>query len=106
MHITTMYIGLDVDVEDKKAVDIHLPCSEFFNICRSFSDFEDENVFSLNIKHIKVYDLPDFVYEENETRPLKPKIKKRKRSKEADSQKKSRPGPQTDAEEPAAPAEQ
>ncbi|KAL6942946.1 polynucleotide adenylyltransferase [Hanseniaspora osmophila] len=106
LHITTMYIGLDVDVEDKKAVDIHLPCSEFFNICRSFSDFEDENVFSLNIKHIKVYDLPDFVYEENETRPLKPKIKKRKRSKEADSQKKSRPGPQTDAEEPAAPAEQ
>lgn len=80
VHITTMYIGLDVAVDDKKQIDIHVPCSDFFNLCRSFSEYEDTETFSLIIKYVKLYDLPDHVYDENETRPVK-QSKKRKHDK-------------------------
>ncbi|CCH62023.1 hypothetical protein TBLA_0G00760 [Henningerozyma blattae CBS 6284] len=83
-HITTMYIGLDVNVESKKEkIDIHVPCNEFFNICRNFSEeFQNSEVFSLIIKYLKLYDLPNEVYDEGETRPVKKKSKRKKHEKE------------------------
>ncbi|SCW04459.1 LAFE_0H14004g1_1 [Lachancea fermentati] len=80
VHITTLYIGLDVEVEGKRQVDIHVPCSDFFNLCRSFSEYDDPETYSLIIKYVKVYDLPEAVYEEGEVRPIK-QSKKRKQEK-------------------------
>jgi len=78
LHITTLYIGLDITVsnEDKK-FDIHVPCNEFFNICRGFPEYSDDSIFAISIKHVKLYDLPSFVYSEDEKRPIK-SSKKRK----------------------------
>lgn len=80
VYITTMYIGLDVNVEDKKEkIDIHVPCNEFFNLCRNFSEeYQDSNTYSLVIKYVKQYDLPSDVYEEGEARPVKKKSKRKK----------------------------
>lgn len=85
VYITTMYIGLDVNVEDKKdKIDIHVPCNEFFNLCRNFNEeYQDSNIYSLVIKYVKQYDLPSEVYEEGETRPVKKKSKRKKLEKAA-----------------------
>lgn len=80
VHITTMYIGLNIAVDEKKKIDIHVPCQDFFNLCRSFQEYEDTETFSLVIKYVKLYDLPDHVYETDDQRPVKP-IKKRKNDK-------------------------
>lgn len=88
VHITTMYIGLDVALDGKKQVDIHVPCSDFFNLCRSFSEYDDTDMFSLMIKYVKLYDLPDNVYVEGEERPVK-HSKRKKLGK--DSKKSKRP---------------
>ncbi|SCU97746.1 LAMI_0F11210g1_1 [Lachancea mirantina] len=71
VHITTLYIGLDVVAEGKKQIDIHVPCSDFFNLCRSFSEYDDPDTYSLMIKYVKLHDLPDTVYAEGEERPVK-----------------------------------
>ncbi|SCU92172.1 LAFA_0F08504g1_1 [Lachancea sp. 'fantastica'] len=71
VHITTMYIGLDVSADAKNQVDIHVPCSDFFNLCRSFSEFDDTDIFSLMIKYVKLHDLPNNVYDKDEERPVK-----------------------------------
>lgn len=80
VYITTMYIGLDVNVEDKKEkIDIHVPCNEFFNLCRNFDEqYQNSDVYSLVIKYVKQYDLVSDVYEEGETRPIKKKSKRKK----------------------------
>jgi poly(A) polymerase len=80
IHLTALYIGLDITVNnDEKKFDIHVPCNDFFNLCRSFPEYSESSVFSISIKHVKLYDLPSFVYEEGETRPVK--TKKRKNAK-------------------------
>lgn len=86
MYLTTMYIGLDVSVEDKKEkVDIHVPCTEFFNLCRNFNEeYQDNDIFSLIIRYVKLHDLPDKVYDEGETRPVKKKNKRKKGEKDID----------------------
>ena len=68
-----MYIGLDFNIENKKEkVDIHIPCTEFVNLCRSFNeDYGDHKVFNLALRFVKGYDLPDEVFDENEKRPSK-----------------------------------
>ncbi|QLQ78191.1 hypothetical protein HG537_0A04380 [Torulaspora globosa] len=80
VYITTMYIGLDVSVEDKKEkIDIHVPCNEFFNLCRNFDEqYQNSDTYSLVIKYVKQYDLASDVYEEGETRPVKKKSKRKK----------------------------
>lgn len=89
-YITTMYIGLDVNVEEKKEkIDIHVPCNEFFNLCRNFNEeYQNSDVYSLIIKYVKQYDLPNEVYEPGETRPVKKKSKRRKQDKSAEFTKK------------------
>lgn len=81
IHFTALYIGLDIasDNESKK-FDIHVPCNDFFNLCRSFPEYEDSSVFSISIKPVKLYDLPSFVYEENEQRPVKSRKRKNPKS--------------------------
>lgn len=91
-YITTMYIGLDVNVEEKKEkIDIHVPCNEFFNLCRNFNEeYQNPDVYSLIIKYVKQYDLPSEVYEPGETRPVKKKSKRRKQDKSAEFSKKAK----------------
>lgn len=77
IYFTALYIGLDISADnDSKKFDIHVPCNDFFNLCRSFPEYEDSSVFSISIKPVKLYDLPSFVYDENEIRPVKSKKRK------------------------------
>ncbi|ODQ61269.1 hypothetical protein WICANDRAFT_28713 [Wickerhamomyces anomalus NRRL Y-366-8] len=96
LHLTALYIGLDITVsgEDKK-FDIHVPCNDFFNLCRSFPEYSDNSVFSISIKHVKLYDLPSFVYGEDEQRPIKPS-KKRKGDKNGKNNKRPKSVNSTD----------
>ncbi|CCK68338.1 polynucleotide adenylyltransferase PAP1 KNAG_0A06840 [Huiozyma naganishii CBS 8797] len=88
MHLTTMYVGLDVNVVDKKRekIDIHVPCTEFYNLCRNFNEeYQDPSVFSLVISYVKLYDLPDGVYTEDEVRPVKSKSKSKSKRRELEA---------------------
>lgn len=75
LHLTKLYIGLDI-MDGKKKLDIQVPCSDFFGICKSWQDF-DENLHSLQIKKVKLGELPDGVYVEGEVRPAKTSKRKR-----------------------------
>ncbi|KAH3686424.1 hypothetical protein WICPIJ_002603 [Wickerhamomyces pijperi] len=89
LHITALYIGLAITlptaagstVQDKK-FDIHIPCNEFFHICRSFKEYEDTSKYQIKIQHVKLYDLPSWVYVEGEKRPEKEKSSKSKKRKQ------------------------
>ncbi|GMF08792.1 unnamed protein product [Ambrosiozyma monospora] len=59
-------------------MDIQVPCSDFDSICRNWASF-DKDLYSLGIKYVKLYDLPNDVYDEDEKRPHK--MKKRKNNK-------------------------
>lgn len=94
VHITTMYVGLNVSVENKKEkIDMHVPCGEFFNLCRNFNEaYQNPDVYSLVIRYLKSYELPDDVFSENEKRPTKKLNKRRKGDKEGDeATKRSKP---------------
>lgn len=92
VHISTMFIGLDINTEESNKIDIHIPCQEFFNLCRSLPEYEDPEIFSLIIKYVKVHDLPDEVYQEGETRPVK-SSKKRKPEKSGEKSKRPKSDP-------------
>ncbi|KAG5363026.1 Poly(A) polymerase PAPa [Yarrowia sp. B02] len=81
VYTTTFYIGLDIKLETKEGgkrrLDILAPCQEFYRTCRSFTDY-NEDMHSIFIDSVKAYDLPDDVFRADETRPEKPR-KKRKR---------------------------
>lgn len=81
LYITTLFIGLELasgsGAEGKK-VDIHLLCKEFLRVCKELDTYK-EDVHDLQIKGVRLYDLPDFVYSKDEERPVKQsKSKKRK----------------------------
>ena len=89
IHLTKMFIGLDIDLQKaggEKKLDIQYPCSDFFGICKSWQSY-DENIHQVQIKNVKVYDLPDDVYIEGEQRP----VKALKRKKVPKDQSKKRP---------------
>lgn len=79
VHVTKFFVGLNVDVDkcggDKK-LDIQQPCGDFMNICKAWTEF-DPKIHGINIKKVRVYDLPNDVYVEGEERPVR--ISKRKR---------------------------
>ncbi|KAK6462975.1 Poly(A) polymerase central domain-containing protein [Scheffersomyces coipomensis] len=89
IRLTKLYIGLKLDLSKsgERKLDIQFPCSEFFNICKGWQDF-DAKIHSIQIKNVKLYDLPDDVYLEGEKRPTK--APKRKRS-ESKTENKKRP---------------
>lgn len=90
VHIMTMYIGLDVNVENKKEkIDIHVPCSEFLTLCRNINEeYRSTDTYQLSIRYVKLQDLPNNVYGEDEERPIKKKHKRKKEEKTSDVSKK------------------
>ncbi|OBA28822.1 Poly(A) polymerase [Hanseniaspora valbyensis NRRL Y-1626] len=87
VHIASMFIGFEI--QEKQPIDLARACEEFMEICRSSSDFDDGDKFSIQIKYAKSYDLPSFVYDEGEQRPEKI-TKKRKKLKESTPNKKTK----------------
>mgnify|MGYP001037204416 CR=1 FL=1 len=93
LHSTTLYIGLEINLNsnnggnsaasnpNEKKLDIHTPCNDFYQICRNFQDF-DANLYNVSIKSVRLYDLPDYVYElaKGETRPTKGNRNKKRKS--------------------------
>ncbi|GMM32924.1 polynucleotide adenylyltransferase [Saccharomycopsis crataegensis] len=86
VHITSLYIGLQLQSNSNgegKKVDIHMICKDFLSFCQQLETY-DEKFNDLQIKGVRLYDLPDFVYSEDEERPVKQsKGKKRKSDKNA-----------------------
>lgn len=90
IHLMKLYIGLDITIRGhEKKMDIQQPCSDFYNMCQAWPQY-DSNMFSINIKHVKVYDLPDDVFVEGEKRVVKEK-KTKKRIKETEEDVPKRP---------------
>lgn len=92
IHLTKLFIGLDINLskpsnqtDGVKKLDIQYPCSEFYNLCKSWQSY-DESIHQIQIKNVKLYDLPNDVYEEGEKRPVKVN-KKRKKDGKAEKQK-------------------
>lgn len=79
VHLTKLYIGLGI-ADGHKKLDIQYPCLEFFGICKGWATF-DEKVHVVQIKNVKLHDLPNDVYEDGETRPVKNSKRKRTGSK-------------------------
>ncbi|KAG7660368.1 PAP1 [[Candida] subhashii] len=79
LHLTKLFIGLKLDLQKDggKKLDIQHPCSEFYNICKGWQDF-DISKHLIQIKNVKLYDLSSEVYIEGEQRPTK--VAKRKRA--------------------------
>lgn len=81
IHVTRHFIGLDInllksEVGGVRKLDIQYPCSEFYNLCKSWPTFDSEKNY-IQIKNVKLLDLPNDVYVEGEKRPTK-STKKRK----------------------------
>lgn len=91
-HLTKMYIGLDIELHENasRKLDIQRPCADFFGICKGWQTFR-EGVNYIQIKNVKVYDLPNDVFEEGEARPVKPSKRKKEGSK-ATKQKRPKTG--------------
>ncbi|QPG73164.1 hypothetical protein FOA43_000470 [Brettanomyces nanus] len=71
VYLMKLYIGLKLDMKGtNKKLDIQVPCSEFDMICRGWPAF-DQDKNSLSIRHVKLWNLPNDVYEEDEKRPVK-----------------------------------
>ena len=76
LHVMKLYIGLELDLQGKeKKMNIQVPCTEFDSICKSWVNYQAD-ICSLSIKHVKLWDLPNDVYDENEKRPIKNKKRK------------------------------
>lgn len=85
LHLTKLYIGLDI-MDGQRKLDIQVPCSEFFGICKGWTEFK-EDMHSIQIKKVKLTELPNDVYVEGETRPIKSSKRKRTNT-ESDATKK------------------
>lgn len=82
LNLSKMFIGLDISLNanGNKKLDIQKPCSEFFAICKAWPTYK-EDVHSIQIKNVKVYELSSDVYVEGELRPTKPSKRKKDPSK-------------------------
>ncbi|EMG46355.1 PAPALPHA Poly(A) polymerase PAPalpha [Candida maltosa Xu316] len=89
VRLTKYYIALELNLtksgDGARTLDIHYPCGEFYNLCKNSTSFS-EDVNFIQIKNVKLLDLPNDVYIEGEQRPKKIG-KKRKRSLKEDVQK-------------------
>lgn len=82
LHLTKLFIGLDINLSKSefggvRKLDIQYPCSEFYNLCKSWQSY-DESVNFIQIKNVKLHDLPNDVYVEGESRPIKASKKRKK----------------------------
>lgn len=94
LHVSKLFIGLEINLaktpgqpEGAKKLDIQQPCSEFYTLCKSSPIYNPEVNF-IQIKNVKLYDLPSDVYIEGEARPVKAS---KKRKKDANSDQLKRP---------------
>lgn len=92
IRLTKYYIGLDLNLtkssDGVRKLDIQYPCAEFYSICKGSTSFT-EGVNFIQIKNVKLHDLPNDVYEDGEERPIK-SGKKRKKVIKEDGQKRVR----------------
>lgn len=76
VHLMKLYIGLELDLKGKeKKMNIQVPCTEFDQICKNWVSYNEE-IYGLSIRYVKLWDLPDDVYDEIEKRPTKTKKRK------------------------------
>lgn len=86
IHLMKLYIGLELDLKGKeKKMNIQVPCTEFDQICKTWVNYKPD-IYSLNIRYVKLWDLPNDVYDQDQVRP--PKTKKRKTDKNGKTNKK------------------
>ncbi|KAK9479579.1 Poly(A) polymerase central domain-containing protein [Lipomyces japonicus] len=77
VYTTTFFIGLEINLERKnKQLDIQWPCKEFYDTCRSWPQY-DEDVNCICVRNIRNFNLPDYVFEAGDVRPVKLKKSKR-----------------------------
>ncbi|EGW31994.1 Poly(A) polymerase PAPalpha [Spathaspora passalidarum NRRL Y-27907] len=92
IHLTKLFVGLELKLskptEGVKKLDIQNPCSEFYGVCKNAPTYNEQINF-IQIKNVKLFDLPSDVYIEGEARPIK-SGKKRKKNVDSDSQKRPR----------------
>ncbi|MCP8719085.1 MAG: nucleotidyltransferase domain-containing protein [Asgard group archaeon] len=92
IRLTRFYIALELNVskssDGARKLDLQYPCTEFYNLCKG-SALYDENSNFIQIKNVKLLDLPNDVYVEGEERPKKTS-KKRKKNVKEDRQKRVR----------------
>lgn len=85
IHLSKLFVGLSINLvkaagsEGPKKLDIQYPCSEFYSFCKTWPTFNPE-VHFIQIKNVKLYDLPSDVYSEGESRPTKTNKKRKKDS--------------------------
>ncbi|OBA22189.1 putative polynucleotide adenylyltransferase [Metschnikowia bicuspidata var. bicuspidata NRRL YB-4993] len=85
LHLTKLFIGLDITLSKTekggiRKLDIQYPCSEFYNLCKSWQNYNDQINF-IQIKNVKLHDLPNDVYTDAESRPEKGSKKRKKDNK-------------------------
>jgi poly(A) polymerase len=77
IYTSTFYIGLELDPNGSKQLDISYQIKDFINTCETWPGFDAE-LHHLAIVHTRNYDLPLDLFEEGESRPTRaPKKKKR-----------------------------
>ncbi|KAK9453136.1 Poly(A) polymerase central domain-containing protein [Dipodascopsis uninucleata] len=78
VYTTTFFIGLEINMEGgNKQLDIQWPCKEFYEACRSWSEY-NEDINCICVRNVRNFNLPDYVFEPGEVRPLRQKKQKRK----------------------------
>lgn len=80
VETTHLFIGISVKPDSnggKRTLDLQWPCNEFYDLCRGWASY-DEEVFSVSLSMTRGYELPDFVFGEDEIRPSRTKKHKRR----------------------------
>lgn len=95
VHLMKLYIALSLNLKSKeKTMNIQVPCEEFEQICKSWNELQPG--YTLMLRPVKLWDLPNDVYSEGEERPMRPASKKRKNaqnSRETKKIKSNQPSP-------------
>ncbi|ODA80485.1 hypothetical protein RJ55_03443 [Drechmeria coniospora] len=76
VHTTTHYIGLQL--EDKaKALDLSYQVDEFKALCMAWTKYKDElePLVSIGVQHARNFNLPDDVFDADETKPQRKNVK-------------------------------
>ncbi|KAI5852535.1 Poly(A) polymerase central domain-containing protein [Morchella snyderi] len=75
VYTTTYYIGLEINSEISKQIDISWASQEFYEMCKSSEHYNVEEQ-SINIALTRNYELPDDVFQAGDTKPVKQTKKK------------------------------
>lgn len=100
LHLMKWYIGLVILVDKDnttKKIDLQEPCLYFFDICKKWEGYDKHpEKYAVGIKYVKVYDLPNDVYEPGEERPRRQKKRKGEKKETGEAgEKRPRSNPET-----------